>query len=29
MKSDVDAEKIIDEANKKLLKDLILNINGG
>lgn len=29
MKTDVDAEKIIDEANKKLLKDLILNINGG
>lgn len=29
IKSDVDAEKIIDEANKKLLKDLILNINGG
>ncbi|MDY3902454.1 tape measure protein [Peptoniphilus sp.] len=29
IKSDVDAEKIIDEANKKLLKDLILSINGG
>lgn len=29
MKTDVDAEKIIDEANKKLLKDLIMNINGG
>lgn len=29
IKSDVDAEKIIDEANRKLLKDLILSINGG
>lgn len=27
--SDVDAEKIIEEANKKMLKELILQINGG